>query len=115
MCQKAVGGPFAALAQVDIADFTWTRGQPASYDSSSMARRGFCAACGTPLTYQGLPGSKIDVTIGSLDTPAAVPPVGQYGVESRLPWFVTLPALPAVETEEKFAGLVRHQHPDHET
>ena len=115
MCQKAVGGPFAALAMVDLADIAWTRGNPALFDSSSAATRGFCSACGTPLTYQGLDRSRIDVTIGSLDDPAAAPPERQYGAESRLPWFDTLAALPAQDTNTKYAGLTSHQHPDHDT
>jgi hypothetical protein len=71
MCQKAVGGPFAALAAVSRANLTWTSGQPARFASSSLATRGFCAACGTPLTYEGVNAEKIDVTICSLDNPLA--------------------------------------------
>jgi len=48
MCQKAVGGPFAALAKFAKTDLAWTRGQPASFRSSSASCRDFCAACGTP-------------------------------------------------------------------
>ena len=114
MCQKAVGGPFAALGAVHTDDFAWTRGQPGRFDSSSLARRGFCAACGTPLTYQVVGGDTVDVAIGSLDTPEAAPPTEQYGIEGRLSWFATLAALPGVRTEAKYAGLVSHQHPDHD-
>ena len=70
MCQKAVGGPFAALAPVRLADFAWTRGTPGSFLSSPLAARDFCAACGTPLTFRYLDSEWIDVTIGSLDRPA---------------------------------------------
>ena len=88
MCQKAVGGPFAALAALPRAAFSWTKGAPAHFRSSSVASRGFCASCGTPLTYEGQsdPG-KIEVTICSLDDPNAVPPRDQCGVESRVAWF----------------------------
>ena len=55
MCQKAGGGPFMSFAGVPAADVTWTRGSLATYRSSTMATRGFCAACGTPLTYQWKP------------------------------------------------------------
>ncbi len=113
MCQKAVGGPFAALAMVSPQDLTWTRGAPALFASSSMASRGFCAACGTPLTYQNARG--IEVTVGSLDDPAAAAPTEQSGVEARLPWFETLASLPAQPTDAKFAGLTSYQHPDHDT
>src|ERR1700712_5518182 len=79
MCQKAVGGPFAALSKVKRGSFAWTRGQPASFQSSSTAQRHFCTACGTPLTFQSLGGDAIEVTTGSLDAPAAAPPTKNFG------------------------------------
>ncbi len=90
MCQKAVGGPFAALSKVKTASLTWTRGEPARFQSSSRAERHFCAACGTPLTFHFLDGDAIEVTTGSLDTPALLPPTKNFGVESRLPWIEQL-------------------------
>src|SRR5271157_489996 len=84
MCQKATGGPFAALAPVRLVDFAWTRGKPAIFDSSNVAYRHYCADCGTPLSFGYRRKAWIDVTIGSLDTPERVPPTRQYGIESRL-------------------------------
>ena len=59
MCQKAVAGPFASLVEIPHGDFAWTRGTPATFRSSSLAERDFCAACGTPLSYRRLNGSVI--------------------------------------------------------
>jgi hypothetical protein len=115
MCQKAVGGPFAALATIDLKHFALTRGEPAYFQSSSMAKRGFCAICGTPLTYQGVDPEKIDLTTGSFDEPGRVTLVEAYGAESRIAWLDTLNSVPAIETEAKFSGLVSYQHPDHDT
>lgn len=117
MCQKAVGGPFAALAPVRLADFAWTRGQPAAFASSTVAIRHFCAACGTPLTFRYRHKRWIDVTIGSLDRPAACPPELQYGIESRVPWLAGIDRLSAKETvlDELPVGLASHQHPDRDT
>jgi hypothetical protein len=75
MCQKAVGGPFAALSKIDKADLVWTRGQPAAYRSSSAAFRDFCAACGTPLTFRFIDAKHMEVTTGSLDRPQDTHPV----------------------------------------
>ncbi len=86
MCQKAVGGPFAALAKIDKADLAWTRGQPAAYRSSSAAFRDFCAACGTPLTFRFIDAAHMEVTTGSLDRPQDAVPEANFGVESRMPW-----------------------------
>ncbi len=116
MCQKAVGGPFAALAKVPLSRFAWTRGEPAAFRSSSAAQRHFCAACGTPLTFQYLDGDAIEVTTGSLDTPALAPATKNFGTASRLPWIVSIApgALPDIPPDMTRA-IVSRQHPDHDT
>ena len=121
MCQKAVGGPFAAIAPVRLADFALTRGAPARFRSSDVAYRDYCAACGTPLAFGYESRAWIDVTIGSLDTPERVPPTQQYGIESRLSWFdpAILGDLPAHETQVTTGGRrvspANYQHPDEDT
>jgi hypothetical protein len=118
MCQKAVGGPFAALSKVPMARFVWTRGQPARFQSSSAAERHFCAGCGTPLTFHYLDGDAIEVTTGSLDTPALAPATKNFGVEGRLPWIDRLMPgqLPEVTTMDHATRVVVSlQHPDHDT
>lgn len=87
MCQRATGGVFAALAGAPKAEFAWTNGEPKFYASSNLAKRGFCGACGTPLSFAyDLSEGRTYVTIGSLDAPQDAPIVMQYGVESRVPW-----------------------------
>jgi hypothetical protein len=121
MCQKAVGGPFAALAPVRLADFAWTRGMPSVFRSSNLAYRHYCADCGTPLSFGYDAKPWIDVTIGSLDAPERVPPVRQYGIESRLAWYdpAAIDRLPSQEVTSTIDGepvrVVSHQHPDHDT
>jgi hypothetical protein len=122
MCQKAVGGPFFAWAGVTDTDLAWTRGAPAEFASSSAADRGFCARCGTPLTfrYRKRP-DHIDVSLGSLDTPGVVRPTLVMGIESRLDWCASvLGDAPAQATgqgtpPEDLARITTHQHPDHDT
>jgi hypothetical protein len=115
MCQKAVGGPFAALATVKRAALAWTRGAPAHFQSSSMAKRGFCAACGTPLTYEGVNSENLEVTAGSLDDAASFAPTEAFGTEAKLAWVDDIAALKSIPTEAKFEGLVSYQHPDRDT
>ena len=79
MCQKASGAPFASLADIENEHFTWTRGKPASFKSSSIAERDFCAACGTPLTYRLIGGPRIEIMTGTFDRPDRVVPTRQYG------------------------------------
>ena len=54
MCQKAMGNLFMAVASVPQEQFAWTRGAPATWQSSAIAERGFCAKCGTPLSFRYL-------------------------------------------------------------
>ena len=125
MCQKAAGNYFMPLANAPLATFAWTRGTPAHFNSSDLVRRGFCAACGTPLTFETIEGVKhLNITLGSLDNPEEVMPVEQSGVESRLPWFKKLVAVYETESFQsetdggaRLAAIfaTNHQHPDHDT
>lgn len=100
MCQKAFGGYFAALAGVPPDKLEWTRGAPSIYRSSEAAERGFCAACGTPLTFHYVGSNRISVALGSLDEPERAPPTRAYGLESKLSFFHTLDGLPGTRTEQ---------------
>jgi len=118
MCQKAGAAPFMAFAAVPMAKFQVTKGVIAAFASSDIAERGFCAKCGTPLTYRGVKGATISVTILSLDDPNAVTPDTQLGVESQVHWLAGALSLPAIRTEDwlsraKIASVGNHQHPDH--
>ncbi len=117
MCQKAFGSFFAPLAPVRNRDFAWTKGEPGLYRSSEIVERGFCPACGTPLSFRYTDGDWMDVSIGSLDEPARVRPKEQFGIEARMPWFDELHTLPGTRTEddiapERLARLKSLQHPD---
>jgi hypothetical protein len=122
MCQKAFGAYFAAFAGVPRDRFEVTRGEIATFMSSDQAERGFCRDCGTPLTFRYIGRVRIAFSLGSLDHPERVKPEQQIGVESRLPWFGELCALPGnrmtVEDEPEIVAAIarsNHQHPDRDT
>jgi len=100
MCRRASGQPFMAFARVRHKNLRWTRGSPSIFRSSNIGERGFCSACGTPLTYRRVESPSISVTIGSLDDPEAARPVLQFGVESKLAWTGGLDGLPGERTED---------------
>ncbi len=122
MCQKAVGGPFAVIVPVMKTAFRVTRGTISHFMSSDVGRRGFCAQCGTPLTFDYPDGDDIGVMGGTLDEPDRAPPIVQYGNESRVSWFYRLTELPGThptyegnpEMRERITST-NHQHPDHDT
>ncbi len=100
MCQRATGSYFAPLANVEMTDFRLTRGELAVYRSSPVAERGFCASCGSPLTFHYTELDDISVAIPSLDDPDAVAPEKQFGAESMSPHFHRLHELPAKTSED---------------
>jgi hypothetical protein len=119
MCQKAVAGPFAVLAEVPWGEFAWTRGQPASFQSSSRAARDFCAACGTPLSYRHLGGPIIELLTGAFDDPGRVVPTYEVGTESQLSWVDGIAKMPGKTTSENtgaetLAAIESYQHPDYD-
>lgn len=115
MCQKAMGNAFAPL--VTAPGIRWVRGEPKRFRSSNKVARGFCAECGTPLTYEP-DGFPVELAIATLDRPGDVAPVIQVGLESRLPWCTGLLDLPtrslaeSAEAAAFFDGIVSNQHPD---
>lgn len=42
------------------------------YASSALARRGFCATCGSPLFWERLRSERISIWAGTLDTPTGL-------------------------------------------
>lgn len=119
MCQKAFGGFFGPL--VTTIGLTWTRGKPSHFRSSNRVQRGFCANCGTPLTFEVDGVEKIDVAIGAFDHPGDIVPVVRMGLISKVPYVDTIGDLPEFTEAEKlkfsdyYASIVSYQHPDHET
>jgi hypothetical protein len=73
MCQRATGGVAIAFVNVPKSNLTWAT-EPDWYQSSPIARRPFCSACGTPLGFQFLEGENADLTVGSFDDPSQFKP-----------------------------------------
>jgi adenylate cyclase len=93
MCQKFSGAPVTVGSTYRNSAVQFTKGEPKYYKSSPFAERGFCANCGSSLTYRPLappitPAWEdwILVYTGSLDNPAPNAPTWHLGVESQMPW-----------------------------
>ena len=119
MCQKAFGAYYEPLVSTRGAVLEWTRGAPRHFQSSNLVRRGFCADCGTPLTYEYGDGD-VGLSIGALDRPAETAPRVQLASSAELPYFAGLAALPVHADDEPraaahLASIVSYQHPDHDT
>lgn len=116
MCQKQFGGFFSALVTVEPEQFSWTRGEPAYFQSSINIDRGFCAKCGTPMTYRH-PGG-LEMAIGAFDDRTELAPEIQVNHASRLPWVETIfdqPVLTDPDFYSRQEQIISFQHPDHDT
>lgn len=118
MCQKQTGGYFGAFATFKDAKVTWTRGEVSYFESSNIAKRGFCKQCGTPLTYEWH-GDGVSLAIGAFDDPNKVAPTKQFDVQFGIKDFDTLHQLKVREetyAEADAGGKIEsYQHPDHDT
>lgn len=87
MCRRAHAAPAVAWAMFEESQVTFSKGKPKHFKSSEEGQRGFCATCGTQISFTAsyLP-NLIDISIGSLDDPEAVTPMFHYWYSKHLSW-----------------------------
>lgn len=91
-------GHFTVGASARRADFRLTAGETlAWFRSSPAARRGFCAACGSNLLWDG-GGAEIGINVGSLDQPTGLKLTRHIFVDDKADYYEIEDRL------EKFAG-----------
>ncbi|UJR38824.1 hypothetical protein I4U23_031489 [Adineta vaga] len=117
MCQKTLGCPSGVFVAINLTDFQWKRGSATSFQSSSLARRIFCAQCGTPLAYQSKVRPFIDICLGTFDHPKQFgKPEVQMGVESCLGEWALVQDVLRLTTDQLIPDTVlSYQHPDKDT
>ena len=95
ICRRAAGAPAVAWAMYPLDAFRLARGALATYASSPGVERGFCARCGTTLSFTAdfLPGL-IDLTTATFDDPAELPPQLHMWESKRIPWLMLGDDLP---------------------
>jgi hypothetical protein len=97
-CRRAAGATPVAWGTFAISRFRVTRGELARFRSSPPVVRGFCAQCGTALTYaHSARPDEIDVTLASLDDPNALAPEAHIWLSDRTVWAPTSDDLPKLE------------------
>ncbi len=98
MCRKHSGAPVLAFFHFPVEAFSWLGERPTRYRSSRYAERGFCPTCGSTLTmHEEVLGDRVQVTVGSLDTPERVRPNDHCWTQDQLPWFEINDELPRFE------------------
>ncbi|HJT44264.1 MAG TPA: GFA family protein [Rhizomicrobium sp.] len=94
-CRRATSSPITTWISVPRAAFRFTQGEPRYFRSSEGVRRGFCATCGSQLTYENehIP-EEIHLYAASLAEPGSVSPTRHVFAEEQLPWFEIEDELP---------------------
>lgn len=103
-CRGSTGAPMVAWAMYpqDALNIT---GAAKTHESSPGVQRQFCGECGTALFFtadyiEGL----VDVTIASMDDPAALPPTAHTWHSARIPW---MEGIDRIEAHAEFPPQVR--------
>jgi hypothetical protein len=95
-CRRVAAAPVVAWVTFPASRFELLEGHPAEFRSSPPVRRTFCAACGTPLTYEhGDAGGYVDVTTCSLDNSELFPPTHHSWLSHDIAWLRFGDGLPA--------------------
>lgn len=99
MCQRATGSvsiAFKTLPKAEVAFET----EPDWYQSSAIARRPYCAACGTSLGFAYPDSEKMDLTIASFDDPTRFKPAYHFGAESLHRAWLSTDGLPEYRSDQ---------------
>ena len=99
MCQRATGSVSIAFKNLPQAKMRWLS-EPDWYDSSPIAKRPYCAACGTSLGFQYTEGPNLDLTVASFDDSARFVPTSHFGVESLHEAWIDMSSLPRTRSDE---------------
>lgn len=86
-CRLASGAPCVAWVTFPANQFRALKGRLSQYSSSPGVVRGFCATCGTSVTYahEGRP-AELDVALATLDDPASLQPEFHVWVSHKPSW-----------------------------
>ena len=99
MCQRASGSVSLAMVNARLDAISWQQ-EPDWYDSSPIARRPFCASCGTSLGFAFQDSDNMDLTVAAFDDPARFTPRHHFGTESLHEAWIDTTGLKRIRTEE---------------
>jgi hypothetical protein len=86
-CRRHTGAPVSAYAGFERGQVRFSGAEPAWFASSPGVRRGFCATCGSTLSFEGerWPG-EIHLHVSAFDRPQDFAPTTHGYAEERIGW-----------------------------
>lgn len=97
ICQKSTGQPAEITVLIKAGTLKYLMEEPKYFVSSPGGKRGFCAECGSRIVWQATDPDEdwtTNLTVGSLDFPAAVKVACHIYVDTKLPWYDVCPGVP---------------------
>lgn len=94
-CRRSAGGPVQTWTSYRKDQVTFLKATPKRYESSKGVMRGFCPACGTPLTYEAerIP-DEIHILVGTFDDHDGIAPERHVWWEEKVAWLEVADDLP---------------------
>ena len=94
-CQRGSGAPVVAWVTFSDRELTLLQGALRYCHTSEKVTRGYCAECGSSLTYahEDRPG-RFDLTLATLDDPGAITPEAHIWISNKVPWLKLDDGLP---------------------
>lgn len=98
MCRKFHGTAFATIAEAQVANFRWVKGQELlkSYFAENGTERKFCSHCGSSLIFvpSDDKGELIEFALGTLDDDIDITPDAHIFTQSKASWYEICDSLP---------------------
>lgn len=87
MCRKAHGAGYVTWAGFEGHQVTITGGQPAWFDSSPGAQRGFCKHCGSTMFFRSERwAGELHIALGCIDDPLDKAPGANAFFDAHVGW-----------------------------
>ena len=94
-CRRTTASAFTTYAGYRPSDVVFTSGQPKRHRSSPGVTRGFCADCGTPLSYESERWpDEIHLFVCSFDDPDSLAPEAHVFTSESVTWLRLADHLP---------------------
>ena len=105
-CRRNTGSAVATFVGYTKEQLAYTRGERSFFESSPGVRRGFCADCGTPMTYEAdrCP-DEVHLYVSTLNNPGEFPAQVHVFFAERISWMEVVDDLP------RYEGLVPGAEP----
>jgi len=105
-CRRNTGSAVATFVGYKKEQLSYTRGERRFFESSPGVQRGFCADCGTPMTYEAdrCP-DEVHLYVSTLNNPGEFRPRVHVFFAERIPWMELVDDLP------RYEGLVPDAEP----